>query len=777
MLGFESLISSATTNIANIAREMLLDRRGKILDNLAIFGKTLQARNETSINRAAEEYAHKYFQRYGRSRFLGKPQSIPLKSVYIPIQVWRESDIHQCDSLEKLTNIFSQSDVRRWQFIYSDRLPGIQAANQHQYLMVLGEPGTGKSTFLRHIALEVLQGENFGAIGDYKYIPVFIDLREMINLNVSIEKFISTEFANSKFPFSERLTQKALTKGKLLILLDGLNEVPENQIGNVTWQIKSLIARYPRNRLIASCRTASYRYKLTSFTNILISPFDENQVERFLCNWFHSDSEELNLTAFACWESLQNPENNRAKELAKNPLYLSLLCLVYDRDKSFPKSLQSLYQRGWQVLIESGLSEPRLQLNHRDKSLIAERFIDLLSEIAFISFEADNPWFEKKYILDYFKNFIGINLQEYIHLDTDLIVDSIAIDTGIFLDKSSNLFAFFHPSLPESLTVEYVYKNGKIEELVANHLNQSHWQTVFLLLAEKMGSEADMLLLQIEMTAQKYITSPKLQALLSWANKITTDTEGNIKPAAKRAAAILISGGDFASVKEVSESVEETYELALETEEDFTFSRDFMLTMSRDRVFATYLVYLLGLDVELILARSRILASNITGTLGLARTRIFADELTRELAGTAIKVRGRFLDIDFNFALDHKRDLALDRIRDLALVCILAREYEKLKISQSTIQFISELEALQDCVPGNNESLEVHQQFRYRLRETWLKTFNISPNLVNLSLTERASLSNYLYANCLMVQCYQAAAEVNPEIWEAIEKRMLIANC
>ncbi|OCR00964.1 hypothetical protein BCD67_06285 [Oscillatoriales cyanobacterium USR001] len=773
MLGFEALIASATNNIANIAREMLLDPRGNILNNLAILGKTLKARNETSINRAAQAYAHQYFQRYGIKRVLGKAQPIPLKSLYIPIHVWRESNIHQCTSLENLVNTCNQSEVRHWQFIYNDRLPGIQAANQHQYLMVLGEPGTGKSTFLQHIALEVLQGQNFGGIGNYTYIPVFIDLKEVGNFKVDIEKIISDEFTNSKFPFPEKLTKKLLIKGKLLILFDSLNELPENQIKNVILQIKHLINKYPKNRLIVSCRTASYRYNLTKFTNVLVSPFEESQIERFLCNWFYSDSEELNFTALACWELLQKAENYQAKELAKNTLHLSFLCLVYEREKSLPQSLKALYQKVWQILLESGLSDPRLQLNDREKLLIADKFTNFLSEIAFISFETDKPLLEKQFILNSLRKFMSLKSAKNLNLDVDLVVDAIAIESGIFVNQLSNMLVFFHPVLTEYLTAEYIYKHEKIGELVANHLNELRWQTVFLLLAEKMGSEADKLLLQIEMTAQKYIVSPKLQALLSWANQITADSEGNIKPAAKRATAILISRGDFASIQEAGEDIEEADELSLATEEDFAFSQDFMLTMSRDRIFATYLAYFLGLDLGLILARSRILASSITDTIGLARTQIFADETTRELAGTAIKVRGRFLDLDFNFALDCNRDLALDRTRDLALVCILAREYEKLKISQGATQFVAELEALQECVPGNNEPLAVHRKFRDRLQTTWLKTFNINPDLVNLSSTEIAALGNYLYANCLMIQCYQAAGEVNLEIWDAIESRML----
>ena len=775
MLGFETVIASATTNIAKIASAILLEnRRSKILNNLVVFGKILKVRHQLSINRAATEYVHKYFNRYGVNRFLGKVQPTLLKSVYIPIQVWQEYDIQQCDSLENLTNIISQGKIRRGQFVYHNKIDGIAAVNQSQYLMVLGEDGIGKSTFLRHIALEVLQGKKFGTIFDSTYIPVLIDLKEVIQLKGSIEKFILAEFVTCKFPFPEKLTQKALSKGSLFILLDGLNEVPKSEIKNIIFQIKNLIKVYPQNRFIISCRTNYYQDNLDTFTKVLISHFEESQIERFLCNWFHADTEELNLTALSCWESLQKPENSQAQKLAQNTLCLALLCLVYEHHQSFPQTLYALYQEAWQILLASGLSDPRLQLTADQKSIMGEKLTDLLGEIAFINFEKNQPFFENQFILDLFNNFIKTNLPENNDLVANLLMNVIAINTGILVSRSTNLFTFSQSILSEYLTVEYVFKNDKIEELVTNYINQISWQTIFLLLAKKMSCAADKLLLKMEIAAQQYITTPKLQALLNWADQITAEAEGNIKPAAKRATAILISGADFVYPQEASKTVGEKYKLPFKLEEDFNLSQDFMVKMSSERIFAIDLAYLLELDIGLILARSRILANNITDTIGLARSRIFANQTARELAETTLKFRGRLLDLDFSFAMNHNRDLAIDRTRDLALVCILAREYEKLKFSQKNNQFIAELEALQEFIPGNNEPLENHQLFRNRIQETWLKTFNINPDLVNLSLAEKMSLGNYLYINCLMVQCYQAAAEVSPEIWQAIEERMLL---
>lgn len=750
-------ISSAAGSIAHIAIEVLSESTGRLLESLAIVGPTLKARTHRSIHHAAQAYAQNYVERYGFLRVLGKKEPVDLKSIYIPIYVGRELDIHQCESMDNLEKFYRQGQGRRFQFIYTNKQQSIQAVNQYQYLMVLGEPGAGKTTLLRQICLEALKGKKFGIIGKSAYIPVFIDLKELVVKKVKLENFIAEEFRKSGFPAPEKLTIKSLVKGKLLILLDGLNEVPEPSLNEVSDEIKAFVERYPKNRLIASCRTNSYRYNLNRFTNVAVAPWDDLQIEQFIKNWFKAVIKIQNTLAFHCWEALRMTENQAAKKLAANPLFLDFLCLVYERSQRFPKSSQLLYQQVWEILLQGGLAD--------DNLLNPEQVVKFFSEVAFAGFEAEKLLFRERFLLAQAKKMIGNGEESPPNLDSNQIFDAIAIQPGILVELKQNSYSFYHPTLQEYLTAQYIENNGKIKQLVAAHLTDERWQPVFLHLAEKRGGVAGELLLQIEIKAQKYINTPKLRALLKWADRLTAGSEGNMKPAAKRAAALVISGGDFASARDVAEG--DRY-----CGQDWALSSDLDLSMSRDRLFASHLAYLLGLDLGFILARARILASSLTGTLGLARTPVFADELTRELAGTVLKVRSRFLDLDLNFALDADRDLALDRTRDFAVVCILAREYEKLKISPDATQLRTGLEALQDRVPGNNAPLEVHRAFRDSLRQTCFNAVNLDPEMVNLSVSERESLGNYFYANCLMVQCGQAAG--TSSTWEAIEERMLL---
>jgi predicted NACHT family NTPase len=56
-----------------------------------------------------------------------------------------------------------------------------------------------------------------------------------------------------------------LEEGKLLILFDGLDEVPTELLGQMTGAIKDLVDQYKENRFIASCRIAAYRSLISLF--------------------------------------------------------------------------------------------------------------------------------------------------------------------------------------------------------------------------------------------------------------------------------------------------------------------------------------------------------------------------------------------------------------------------------------------------------------------------------------------------------------------------------
>ena len=533
MTGFEPFLASAVSGVAVPIFQSLWGSGGKFL---GMFGKSLDRNTKQLIFNASKQYEQNYEERHGILKVLGMREPVKLESVYTAVQFLNDVAIGDFLSIQDLEKVYRQGNARKFNSQDSQKQPGIEVANKKQYLMVLGGPGAGKSTFLRKMGLEALKVKK----GGFKHscIPVFIELKGFTSSEINIEKFIIEEFRICNFPDPEKFTAKALEKGKLLISLDGLDEVPSQNLNETINQIQNFVDKYDQNRFIASCRTAAYRGNFRRFSDVAMADFDDEQIQQFINNWFQKEEDKQAKTGDKCWELLQKPENQAAKELAHTPLLLTFLCLVYDRSQNFPNNRSVLYKNALRILLEEWAAEKRILRDEIYQGLHTELEEVLLSKIAYTGFASNRLFFSQSEIVDQIKTFLAGNLNAPQHLNGEAVLNAIAIQQGILVERARDVFSFSHLTLQEYLTAQYIYDNRLIEKLVTEHLTDKRWKEVFLLVAGVMRGGADDLLLLMEKEVQKYINTPKLQALLNWAEAVTVGSQGDYKPVGKRAVAI-----------------------------------------------------------------------------------------------------------------------------------------------------------------------------------------------------------------------------------------------
>jgi hypothetical protein len=526
MTGIEPLALAAVSGVAVPIFQTMWGQGSKFF---GMVSKKLDEKTRQIINTASGKYVENYSKRHGILKVLGMREPVPLESVYTAVQFLNEQDLQRYDSVEGLETAYREAQKRSFQKD-CPRQEGLKVANEKQYLMILGSPGAGKSTFLRKMGLEALRGKRGGF--RHQCIPVFIELKRF-DISKGIKDYIVEEFNTCGFPSAQEFTDKALEQGKLLILLDGLDEVPTDNMSAAIRQIQDFVDQHNKNRFIASCRVAAYRHNFKSFTDVAMADFDDVQIQQFINNWFGDQTE----TGKDCWKKLNSGENAAAKELTQTPLLLTLVCLVYQDSRQFPSNRATLYEKALSVLLEEWAEEKELAQEPIYKGLDTKQKERLLSQIAYQAFQSNRLFLPRREVSNQIEELLKEILPEEKLTNGADVLRTIEVQHGILVERAKGIYSFSHLTLQEYLTAQYIDDHHQIKKLVVEHLTDERWREVFLLVAGLMRGGADELLLSMEKVAQKYINTPKLKALLLWAEQITAGSQGDFKPVGKRAIA------------------------------------------------------------------------------------------------------------------------------------------------------------------------------------------------------------------------------------------------
>lgn len=475
------------------------------------------------VFKASKEYIEKYRSRRGKLRVLKMTNSIDLDDIYINVQFQGKKD---------------------------ERLVGFDVAKKEQFLMVLGEPGAGKSTFLRKVGLEILSGKE--KIYKSQLLPVFLELKKFDDTEIDIYKiqgYIVKELNIFGFLDPQLFAKKALEQGRLLILFDGLDEVPDDFVRNAIYGIRDFVDKYDQNRFIISCRSAvHYSSAFPRFKTVTVAEFDDEQIRSYIESWFRSRrdhdkgiAEKSNRMARNCWNLLKSEDHKGAKHLAKTPLLLTFLCMVYEHSQNFSRNKSSLYSRALRILLEEWSAEK--QINKEKMLLDVDLEESLLSEIAFNNFVRNRSKFGRRELIKDIRGFIFENENAPKNIDATKVLEEISVRQGILVEQSDGEFSFSHLTIQEYLASQYIIGNALSEKAIEKCLIKRGWCEVFQLISGslKYQKTTDAFLRKISKEIAKMLVnsshSERLSRVLQLAEDKTEDSEGQLTEIARRAAA------------------------------------------------------------------------------------------------------------------------------------------------------------------------------------------------------------------------------------------------
>jgi hypothetical protein len=238
---------------------------------------------DSIIEQVRSRASEKVLGNFGKIQLLNRRQ-VDVDQLYVDVYVLEVLDYRaNIPGLLKGQNVREQFD-RLGLAKRGERLQGLQVAESEDYprLMVLGKPGSGKSTFLKHLAVGCARGDFLEG-----YIPYLLELRDVDETDFSLFHHIHEEFELDE----EEQTKQLLRQGKVLVLLDGLDEVSSVLQQKIQDELRRFAKRYDKNRFVLTCRTQTTEYIPEQFSPIEVADFRPEQVESFALNWFTTIAE------------------------------------------------------------------------------------------------------------------------------------------------------------------------------------------------------------------------------------------------------------------------------------------------------------------------------------------------------------------------------------------------------------------------------------------------------------------------------------------------------
>jgi formylglycine-generating enzyme required for sulfatase activity/predicted phosphodiesterase/energy-coupling factor transporter ATP-binding protein EcfA2 len=226
-------------------------------------------------------------------------------------------------------------------------------------LLLRGTAGMGKTTLIKHLAYSLTHGS--GPEPLWGYLPVIVFLKDLRPIyesklkedptHVTFELLLEEYFEKYQCPLPMDTVTAYLSQGRALLLLDGLDEVPEAIRDDLVDLVHRFQFQYKNNRFLITGRPHGIEGGgMLRFGKYLrdIEFLDDKKSRDFISRWFRAVSGQASgvgeVTAADMIIDIQQHEH--AAVFTGNPLLLTALCIFYlVGGKRIPDQRADLYDR------------------------------------------------------------------------------------------------------------------------------------------------------------------------------------------------------------------------------------------------------------------------------------------------------------------------------------------------------------------------------------------------------------------------------------------------
>lgn len=424
------------------------------------------------------------------------------------------------DSIVNLNNIFFDEAV----LFDGEKIESFNQFGTKQ-ILVEGGPGQGKSLYLRKLCIKEGAGSNF--------IPIFIEFR-----NLGYKKKLKEELMEAIEDLGVKLDNSLfdfLAKSeKIVLFLDGFDEVPNNERTRIARELETIVRTYPDLRVVVSSRPDSGMGSSYYFSKRKISPMLVDTQKKFVNHLYKSDKEAESINTI-----LSN--SDFISEVTTTALLLTLFTITYNARQFKPDSLSEFYSLIFPTML---YRHDRMKMGferERKAGLTDYQMQRLFNSLSFLSLNDNNTRFPSYLFQDYLHKSAKLDgLPENLE---DRLIDDITSITALIVRNGFDEFSFTHKSIQEyfaSVFISMLSEDRKIGfyKLVINDFNEFRkWQNTlsFLETIDERNYTKYFLIpykknaLCLDDNSSININYPSLIKLVGSDSKVRIDESGKLK--------------------------------------------------------------------------------------------------------------------------------------------------------------------------------------------------------------------------------------------------------
>ena len=402
------------------------------------------------------------------------------------------------------------------------------ALADHKHMVILGDPGSGKTTLLRYLAL--LYGRDLAEnsthvqnklkLKESGHLPVLLYLRQFgsfLRKHRAVDdgteghgllfEFLFRSMEGSRIDLPKDFFDEYFQKGNAVILLDGMDEVADPDLrARVARMVEDFTLAYPKCRFVVTSRIVGYSgaSRLTGdFATTTVRDFTLADVEQFLKHWHRlvavgqlGPGESADVFAASQTAQLMSAirGNERVRNLAINPLLLTVIALVHRDRVKLPDRRAELYNEAVDVLLGKwdearGVGNETI-LDDRPFEVGDKRL--MLQALALWMHEREQKEIIQADLFTFLeKQFGGMVADEQKRrIAIEKFQRVIEERTGLLSARGEGVYAFSHLTFQEYLAARSLAGRDDYVNYTLQYTGEAWWREVILLEAGHLSGES-----------------------------------------------------------------------------------------------------------------------------------------------------------------------------------------------------------------------------------------------------------------------------------------------